>query len=343
MQDFDKLFKTPELYPLKIDFDKRSMVFVRMTRAAYESCLFVSFRRAERFGGELCDIRLDDVLLASQNSLSSKRTIYILHTAYCCSTLLARYFELFPSSFVLKEPPLLAQVANTSHLPRPKWSEVLDLSIRLLTRTFRAEDTAVIKTHVPCNMIGRELLEQNPLASIIYLFTPIRSFLLAVLKSEKRRQRIRTWNREVSLAASRCPDLAGLEPERLTDAQAAAYWWLATRFFCQELCVADRFSRVWILNGEDLALSPEMAIPSLMDCYGLPQDEQQCRRIVTHPSIHAHSKYPEREFDGSALQKEQVILEDHYGAEADTALSWMLSHGLHSELPRAESPLSVRS
>jgi hypothetical protein len=335
MRNIQELFVSPELYPLRIDFASRFVTFVRMTRHAYEACLFASFRGARRFGGELSEVRLDDVLLASERAHPLKRTTYILHTAYCCSTLLAHYFELFPSSFVLQEPPLLAQIANTTHLSAVEWNEALDVSIRLLTRTFDPGDLPVIKTHVPCNMIGHQLLEHNPLSSVVYLFTPLRSFLLDVLKSEKRRQRIRIWSKEASREVSRCPHLADIAADQLDDARVAAYWWLATRFLCEELCSTSYGRRVIVVDGEELAKAPERVVPLLLKWYGLSPSEEQLQQILMDPSVHTHSKHRGKPFDISDLQAERNSLETDYGAEADGAMNWMAARGLNPSLPTA--------
>jgi len=333
MRNIQELFDSPELYPLRINFAARLVTFVRMTREAFGACLFASFRGAQRFGGELSEVRLDDVLLACRGSQPPKRTVYVLHTAYCCSTLLGRYFEIFPSSFVLQEPPLLAQMATTRDLSANQWNEALDVSIRLLTRTFESSHVPVIKTHVPCNMIGHQLLENNPLSSVVYLFTPLRSFLLAVLKSENRRRRIRLWIKEVSRELARYEPLAGLAVDQLDDAQAAIYWWLATRFLCEELCSGKHGMRVLVINGEELAETPERVVPLLLNWYGLPWDEQQLQEILKEPSIHKHSKRRGQPFSISDLQAELNGLERDFGVEADLAMNWMAKLGLNPALP----------
>ncbi len=329
----EELFISPELYPLKIDFRSRVVVFVRMTRRAYDAVLFASFRGASRFGGEAYEIRLDDVLLACRNAATLKRTHYILHTAYCCSTLLARYFELLPSCFVLSEPPLLAQVATTTELPGNRWQEVLDLAVRLLTRTFAPNDIPVIKTHVPCNVIGGQLLVHNPEASVTFLFTPLRSFLLAVLKSPTRQQRIRIWNRQLAPVAPICPELADVALDQLSPSQSAAYWWLLTRSLCQQLSSGPFANRVSVVNGEELAASPESILRHLISSSGVSVDESQLREILMHPSLRTHSKHPSQEFDAESLREELTTLEDRFGQEADQAIDWVSSKGLDCAFP----------
>ena len=327
MSILEDLFVSPELYPLKVDFQRRSVTFVRMTRSAYESCLFASFAAARRLGTEVCEVRLDDVLLAAANTPHTvKRTHYILHSAYCCSTLLARYFELAPSCFVLREPPLLAQLATIEPASREEWHETLDLSIKLLTRTFGGDDLVVIKTHVPCNIIGNQLLEQNNQATLTFLMTSMRSFLLGVLKLDTRCQRVRLWNRIVRRAAARCSSLADIDPEQLDNAKAAAYWWMTTRFLQSELRSGAARARVSVMDGEQLAQSPRETLPPVMNSCGLSLDEDTLQHMLEHPFIQQHSKRPARVYDASEHHQEMAELQDRFGREVNGAIEWAASH-----------------
>jgi hypothetical protein len=330
----EELFTSPELYPLKVDFQRRIVTFVRMSRVAYETCLFASFAAARRLSSEAYEIRLDDALLAAASaSTRSRRAHYILHTAYCCSTLLARYYELVPSCFVLREPPLLAQMATSRGASFRQWNETLDLSIKLLTRTFSPDQFAVIKTHVPCNALGRQLLDHNDQTTITFLMTPLRSFLFAVLKSEKRCQRVRLWNQSMKDVALRCPGLEDLDPSPLTDAQAAAYWWIITHFLCRELSSGANRSRVSVLDGEQLAVSPKEALPPLLRACGLRLHEDKVKQMIEHPSLQKHSKHPSQPYDASTRQDELATLEGRFGAVVEDTLSWMDARGIECDFP----------
>lgn len=330
----DELLVSPELYPLKIDFAKRVVNFVRMSRSAYQSCTFASIRGARRFGGQSCDIRLDDVLLAAASASAIRRTHYILHTAYCCSTLLSRYFDLTQCCFVVREPQLLAQVALAADVSPRRWFEAFDLSVKLLSRTFDPAQFAVIKTHVPCNVLARQLLEHNPQATITFLMTPLRNFVLAVLKSETRCQRVRFWNEGVKGVADRIPGLAELDPSGLTDAQAAAYWWAVTRFLCIELLAGTHRSRISVLNGDRLADDPQAALPSLLRSCAIPQSEDDLERLLAHPSVQLHSKNSSKRYDAASRQRDIASLEDRFGVEASKAVDWIASRGIGWDLPR---------
>src|SRR6267154_1808610 len=99
-----QVFSSPEFYPLRIDFQRRIVQFVRMSRDTYRRSVFLDFR-TQHLGTGVYEIRLDDLLFGIADLPTANKAVhYILHTTFCCSTLLARYFELLESCFVLKEP-----------------------------------------------------------------------------------------------------------------------------------------------------------------------------------------------------------------------------------------------
>ncbi len=324
------LFASPEWHPFQMNLQRRTLTFGRLSRQAYVDSLFLGTELAERRGDDLYEFRLDDVLLAAAGVPSVMRPIhYILHTAFCCSTLLARYFELLPECFVLKEPQLLAQIGMISPESFAEWPEVFSVSIRLLSRTYRSDQLSVIKANVPTNILGQELLRHNPQATVIFMINPLRDFLLSALKSRRRRGQIRYWNHYTAiLAAQRIPELAAISPDELTDAQAVAYWWFVNHFLCHELCSGEYCSRVLMVDGRQLADCPTKILPAVMALCRLPLDEGLLERLVTHPSIRKHAKDRTMFYDAESRRQEMADLELRYAKEADKAIAWAALRGL---------------
>jgi hypothetical protein len=312
------LLTSPALYPLRIDFNRKVIRFVRMTREDYRDSVFLDLRT--QHSGPTVDIRIDDLLLAARSApANNNRVHYILNTAYCCSTLLARYFELLPSYFVLKEPRLLAQLALAEDVSRPLWDDVLGLCLRLLARTYNSGQTVVIKPNDWCNVLGGQLLDHNDRATLTFLMTPLRQFLLSILKSEDRRDWVRTRVRvEVKKPAAKFErtDLA-----RLTLPEAAAYLWLTNQRLWNELSSA-RGSRVMVLSGDALVTSPTQSLAAIAETCGLPLDEHQVKWMTTHPLMSRHSKDLSRPYDSMSRQHSMADLERCWGAEADVGVAW---------------------
>lgn len=323
------LFASPEWHAFGIDLQRQTLSFARLSREAYVESLFLGPEFAQHRGADLYEVRLDNVLLAAAAAPSVIKPIhYVLHTAFCCSTLLARYFELLPECFVMKEPQLLAEVGMPNTRSASQWHDLFALTIRLLSRTYHAHQHPVIKANVPTNVLGRELLEQNSQATIIFLINPLRDFLLAALKSRRRRGQIRYWNHYTAMQVSHhIPELATVNPDDLSDAEAIAYWWLVNRFICQDLSASECRSRVLVVDGTELADAPENTLPAIMAHCGLSLHEKQVKWLVNHPSVHKHAKDFSMFYDAESRRHEMMDLESRFAKEADRGMAWAASRG----------------
>jgi hypothetical protein len=336
------LFASPEWHPFYIDLQRQTLSFARLSREAYLESLFLGTEFARGHGDDLYEVRLDDVFLAAADAPSVIKPIhYVLHTAFCCSTLLARYFELLPECFVMKEPQLLAELGMPNTRCAPQWPELFALTIRLLSRTYHEHQHPVIKANVPTNILGRELLEQNSKATVIFLINPLRDLLLAALKSRRRRGQIRYWNHYTAMQLSdRIPELATVDPDDLSDAEAIAYWWLVNRFICQDLLESEYRSRVLVVDGTELAKAPTNTLPPIMAHCGLPLDERELKRIVNHSSVHKHAKDLSTFYDAESRRHEMMELESRFAKEADRAILWTVSRGFEETI---SEPVGMRA
>lgn len=328
------LFASPEWYPLQMDFERRYLTFIRMSQKAYQESTFHAARAARRFGRNAFDMRLDDVMLAASTTPVVKKPIhFVLHCGLCCSTLLTRYLDLFPSSVVMKEPSWLTQLAVARHQGIPDWQEILDLSIRLLTRTYHPEQITTIKTNIPCNPLGRRFLENNRQARVTFIMIALRDFMLAILKNQYRRGRVQYWTRDLyQNPTDGSSALAGIQPDKLSDEQAAVCYWLQTRFICTQLSSFPDRSRVLILNGQRIADSPRQVLTAVARMCRQTLTEEQLTWLIGHPSVHQHSKNISRPYDTESRSQELEQLEGRYGREIDSAIEWVLSLGIDPAL-----------
>src|SRR5579871_3001385 len=105
------LLERPEFFPLRIDLQRHAMAFVQLSREMLRRSSFLD-QREILTGAATRWLDLDALFdrLASKSPTCPAH--FILHGAFCGSTLLARHFEQLPHCLVLKEPQLLAQIAK---------------------------------------------------------------------------------------------------------------------------------------------------------------------------------------------------------------------------------------
>jgi hypothetical protein len=328
------LLSSPELYPTSIDFDRRMVVCVRMTPETYRDSVFLDNRT--KYRGTEVRFRLDDVIFVARQA-PPKRVHYILNTAYCCSTLLARCFELIPTCFVLKEPRALVQVANMMETGDARWQTGLELVHKLLTRTYHPDQFAVIKPYEPCNRLGMSLLKANSAATVTFLITPLRSFILSILKQEERRDWVRTRSAAAIKDAAGFLPFSVLDAVELSSAQAAACVWMANRYMYRELSSAFG-ERVLLINGDELARSPRQAFGPIPSLCGIDLSDTSLDELFENPLLRQYSKDVQRPFDGDSREQQLSALERCWGAEADAGVVWAYQHGL-SQLQVREDTL----
>ncbi len=314
------LFRSPEFYPQWMDFENNALHFVHMSRESYRNSVFLDVR-IQHLGDPIRKVNLDDVLHASPgNDAKSPRVHYILNTAFCCSTLLARYFELFPDCFVLKEPSMLTQLANVEPGSVSRWEDAFAVCVKLLSRTYLETERPVIKVHEACNVLGNRLL-QDPQVTITFLSTPVRRFLLSVLKEEFRREWVRRRVSQMSQRPEFSALFQNLDVAGLSDAQAACCMWLANHLQSQRLSVSGE--RVLVLDGDDVADHPLQTLTRIAKGGGFVVSEKQLEAIVSDPSVSRYSKNWSIPFNATSRQQEMEQLDQQWGKEAEVGIHWM--------------------
>lgn len=231
---------------------------------------------------------------------------YIFHSAYCCSTLLARAFDLEGRAMGLKEPLILNDLSGwRSRGAEPaKLAEVLDGTLALLARPFGPGEAVVLKPSNLINPFAAAMLAMRPGANALLLHAPLPLFLGSIARKGMWG---RLWVRElyVKLARFGLMDF-GFSPEevlRQSDLQIAAIGWLGQHRLFAEL--AARFpDRVRTLDSETLMARPSEAIAELAHLFGLALDDESVARIVTGKAFTSHSKGL-GEFGADARQAEQ--------------------------------------
>jgi hypothetical protein len=277
---------------------------------------------------------------------------HIFHGAFCCSTQLTRYLEMLPHCFALREPAILTQLAvarqnyfaHRDHVDggpkKQQWESNLCLCIKLLTRTYTAEDVVVIKPSDRCNSLGTELLKRDARSRILIISIKLRSYILGVLKREGRRSwiryRLKGWKADVQpyQALSEINE----NTAKLHDAEASAYLWLINRLFWKELVASSESNRVRIIDGDEIALEPRKALPKVADLFGLQLSESLLDQMLESSVVGHYSKDTSRSYSIEDREEELAGAELHFGHEADRAVDWIIKIDRKLGLGLTEEP-----
>lgn len=343
----DQVMSSPEFYPVRMDVARGVVYFVRLSRDAYRELAFLD-SRVPCVDSEVYAINVDDLLFYDANiGAQSAPVRYIFHPGFACSTLLARYLDLIPGCFVVKEPNLLTQLAwmrtmrptvkdASSSEATSDWSRLLGAVLRLLTRRYCESDVVIIKAHDGCNILGTELLAAPHGSKIIFLSISLSVFLLSVLKTYQRRVWLHTRLKQAVRDSEGFERLADVDPAKLTDAQAGAYLWLLNSSICQDLQITAP-DCISVLRGENVADAPRIAVAEAGSFFGLPLMAEQLEFILADPSVTVHSKDSSLPYDSVARNRDLAQAKSLFRTEIKEGVEWCRQLG---DNPRSSWSLS---
>jgi hypothetical protein len=267
---------------------------------------------------------------------------FVLHGAFCGSTLMARHLQELPHCFVLKEPGLLAQLArmkkhasDAGTIELRSWADWFNVAMALLARAYTSDAAVVVKPNDVCNWMGNLLLDHDPRTKIIFLASPLKMFLLSVLKLDDRRKWARGRIRQLNGFLTQVPFLTEISIEDLNDGQCSAALWLLNSFLCSSLLARPDSDRIRPLNGEDLLRRPQENLRDVADFLGLAHDESNRGALTTLRPMSYHAKELHRPYDAVARARDRDTATACFGQEVGEAISWaeQISSGWLSRSP----------
>lgn len=311
----ETLFADPDHYLFA--FDGARAIFRAMDRAAYHRSIFLD-RRISPAGPAAFEVPLAPLMAwREQHRPVPPRTGWIFHIAHCGSTLLARALDLPQRSLVLREPLALRRLGVERIPGDPR----LPLAAAFLGRRYRAEAPAIVKANVPVNFIAAELLALDPEAPAIFLYFPLRAYLLAILRSEGHRG----WVMNVT---AQLPDA----PAGGDVVERAAWLWLS-QMRLYEAALA-RFPGARSLHAEELFGAPRAVLGAAAAHLGVEASAAELDAIANGPLFATYSKGQGQPFDNQARLAQRAEAAARLGPDLDRARRWVGDHGAPARLER---------
>ena len=336
-----EILSSPLLYPVRLDPNSGRIHFIVMSRSGYQESSFLD-NRSVRVAGDNYTARIVQLKQLTENwRFPAGPLDFILHGAFCCSTLLARYLELIPHCFVLKEPSLLAEISVLRPCPMSpqidddefkRWQELLVLALKLLSRTYKPEDRVIIKAKDQCNLVADVLLHSHPQSRIIFLQASLRNFLLSVLKSPERRLWVRTRLEVFSRYVQMFPIAKPFHAQSLNDSEAAAYFWLLNSSICHSLAQQTNPQRFLCLGGEQVAEAPEQLLRLVLKFLDLAIDEEFLQHRIKHAAARTHAKDLSPRYDAATRQADLAAADEKFGTEANEGMVWARNAACGSQI-----------
>ncbi len=218
---------------------------------------------------------------------------YLFHSAFCCSTLLARALDRPGLAMALKEPVVLNDLVGWRRRggKDADVAAVLDATLTLLARPFGPGESVVIKPSNIVACVSNAMLTMRPASRGVLLHTSLRAYVASIAKKGLWG---RLWVRDlfVGLQQDRLIDL-GFVPEdhiKLTDLQIAAVGWLAQHALFARMLDRHGPERLRSLDSESLLARPEATLHALFALFGWRDREASIADILADGAFRRNAK-----------------------------------------------------
>lgn len=332
--DVAALLAEPGWLPHRVVGGGEAVRFVRLSRAEQRALTFLDDRYV---GKDVQRVEIPTAAIAPAAPQGSGECHFIFHSAFCCSTLLARALDLDGVATVLLEPRALVDIAADGT------GSALGPVLSLLQRPHRPGEAAIVKPSNFANPLIEDMLALRPSARALLMYSPLPAFLLAIVRSGASN---RTWARRMATLYRRHPQFQSSEARDLlllTDLQVAAWVWLQQQAQFDGLVREQPQGRVATLESGAFLADPVRTLVEASSLFGLDIDEPSAASIAAGPVFRHHSKRPGKAFDPAILKREEAASRFAYGAEIETALEWAGGVAAEAGVPlRLEAPLLAR-
>jgi hypothetical protein len=274
---------------------------------------------------------------------------FVFHTAFCCSTLLARALDIPGASMGLKEPAILGAFADACAAKPHSLDLVRSLgtALDLLSRPLAPGEVQVVKASNLANTMVPQVLDLRPDAKAIIMHSTLENYLRSTAQKSILG---RAFNREaLALLHPVMPLSRDLTTDillRLTDLEVAALVWLMQMRFLNDVALRYGPARVRTLHGKTLLQRPaetltrvgaffDIALPN-----GVTWDA-----VADGPVFREHAKAFGRPFSAEARMAELSAAGEQHAIEIDSVMQWAQGIAAKTAAPQmlGDTLLSTRT
>jgi hypothetical protein len=308
-------------FPDNVDFNRNTFGFVRTDRKVLSRESFLD-SRWNRSALARVDVPISAISSAVEK-LPRPKLNFIWHTAFCCSTLIARCLDAENANLSLKEPQILILLAEAKRAGR-QISGSTDAAFGLLARG--REQVLVKPTNAVNNLIPDALRTTD--GRMLFLYSDCKSFLVSIAKKGEMG---RIFARKLFglFAADGHPQAKWPWQTlfELSDMQVAALVW---HMQIAEFRRSRDVSRSAALNCDEFLAHPREMLEKLNVFFGLGLSATQLDAAL--PLLARNAKDANESFNAERRAAEASDAAKVFGGELDTVVEW--SYRACPETPR---------
>ncbi len=309
----------PNWWPHRYDPVRGHVHFVKATRNDHQSAVFLTDEYLKNAGSPRA-VSLD--FAATEGKKVPLH--FIFHSAYCCSTLLARAFDIPGVSMGLKEPQILNDLSGWRFRgAKPEvLAPVMANVLSVLARPFDPDRCNIVKPSNLVNGLAGLILHVRPETNAIFLYAPLRDFLGSIARKGMWG---RLWVRELLAKQLReglvNVGLQGDDYLKLTDLQAAALGWIVQHHLFHQIVNKFGPQRIRTLNSNKLTGNSLNTMQELVSHFGVALDQSAIQHLVAGPVFQRHSK-SDSAYDADTREAERKVGEELHADEIEKVFVW---------------------
>lgn len=320
-----------EYYLTAVDLERCELEFARLDEAAYRQAAFMD-RRVRSVAGESTRVALavmEETARTLKAAPSCGTVNYILHSAFCCSTLLSRCLDIDGVCSALREPDVLMQMANYKRGNHPysldaaRWQPLIDTVLFILAKSRRSGESRIIKPTNAANNLGVEMIGNPRTHGMLLLYSALEPFLVSIIKKgEEGRAYVRRLFNVIMMDSAHTEALSPRSLAELTDLQVAAFTWSLQME--QYLSLLGRFpdARLRTLDCEVFLDRPVGVLTKLCELFGIEVPVAVLEAMVAGPIFAKDSKHPSHDYDSAVRKAEYGQVIRDYHTELAGTLAW---------------------
>jgi hypothetical protein len=243
---------------------------------------------------------------------------FILHTSFCCSTLMARCLDVRGQVRVLRELTAFNGLARTrarDDLDEPAWEHLIDSIGWLASRAFEAANVTVNKPSNVMLGVAPMLLGAHPRARAIAMFSDLPAYLVSCAKKGRGARPQLLAMLGATDPASRFASRFGLTPATLGPLELGAFAWHLHMDLLRAL------DDVAVLDAGRFLSHPFAAVRAAQSRLGIEVDAQATRDRVER-EMRRNAKQTAAAYDPARRAVEARLVQEQFRSPIEAALDW---------------------
>jgi len=341
----DYILDDPRYFFYDLNIQRGTFEFVEVTRASLSGRPFLD-KRFFHYNESFHSFPFLNVFKHFKTAERKSPPLnFLFHSAFCCSTLLAKCLDVEGKNLSLKEPMALVGlggIKNTFFREQdddPRWKQFFDLAFFLLGRRFNKAEKILIKPSNSVNILIEDAAASKKTDKSLLLYGSLERFLVSVIHGGREREQNITAllhgmvGNFTRYLPKDLPDIITMSPLE----KAVLLWGLQLENFKTVLGEGGK-SNFRTLDCDLFLEEPVETLDRVFEFLDIEVKPEKIEEIVASPVFLSHSKDPSIEFSRAHWIRRKNEILKYFGQRVDDAAQFAADMGF-DPAPKLTAPI----